>query len=89
MKIADGFILQNVAGENIVVPIEEKSLSFKAMITLNEPGAFLWGLLQVDRTKSDLVYELINRYDIDELTADKDVDDFLQKLMDIQVLENS
>jgi hypothetical protein len=42
MKISEGFSLRNIAGENIVVPIGTKNISFKGMITLNNIGAFLW-----------------------------------------------
>lgn len=45
MKIKEGFILRNVAGSYVVVPIGEATLDFNGMMSLNETGAFLFGKL--------------------------------------------
>lgn len=81
MKIRDGFIAKKVAGTDIVVPVGENAVSFKAIITLNESGAFLWHRLKDDTTKDKLVEALIGEYGIDSSVAEADVDDFL-KLLD-------
>ena len=41
MKIKDGFLLRQVAGQNVVMPMGS-DLDLNMMITLNETGAFLW-----------------------------------------------
>ena len=41
MKIKNGFVLNEVAGNNIVVGVGEKSNSLGGMITLNSSGAFI------------------------------------------------
>lgn len=86
MKISDNFILQNVAGQNIVVPVEEKSISFKAMITLNETGAFLWNALQTDKSEQELTQLLADEYKIDIELAKADTLDFLKKLKDLDIV---
>lgn len=40
MKIKEGYLLREVAGSNIVVPIGEGELNFSGVITLNDVGAF-------------------------------------------------
>ena len=40
MKLKQGFILRQVAGENVVVPAGD-ALNLNMMITLNSTGAFL------------------------------------------------
>lgn len=42
MKIKEGFIIRQVGGENIVVPIGKTGKDFHGMIKLNDSGAFLW-----------------------------------------------
>ena len=42
MKIKDGFILRNVAGNNVVVPIGQATIDFNGMIILNDTGAFIF-----------------------------------------------
>ena len=40
MKLKEGFMLKEVAGSYIVIPVGQ--VDFTAMITVNETGAFLW-----------------------------------------------
>ncbi len=80
MKIRDGFIAKKVAGTDIVVPVGENAVSFKAIITLNESGAFLWQQLKDDITKDELTKALIGEYGIEPSIAESDVDDFLKLL---------
>ena len=49
MKIKSEFILKNIAGENVVVFLSPE-FSDK-VITLNDTGAFLFGLLKTEQTK--------------------------------------
>ena len=42
MKIKEGYILRNVAGSFVVVPIGEAASEFNGMMNLNDTGAFLF-----------------------------------------------
>ena len=66
MKLLEGFVLKNIAGANIVVPVDSNTVSFNAVITLNESGAFLWQQLESDKTEEELVLSLLKEYDVDE-----------------------
>ena len=87
MIIKKGFMLRNVAGNNIVVAVGEASKHFSGVITLNETGAFLWNLLTVETTKEELLKSLLNEYDISEEVASRDIDAFLKKLKDNKIIE--
>lgn len=80
MKIKDGFITKKVAGDVIVIPAEQALVDFKAIITLNETGAFLWELLKEDTSKEKLIEEMAKEYDADEKTLSADIDEFLSVL---------
>ena len=79
MKLKDGFILRDVAGQTVVLPSGE-DLDLNMMITLNETGRFLWQLLEEDKDESDLVTALLSEYDVDEVTASNAVAGFIAKL---------
>lgn len=79
MKIKDGFLLRSVAGETVVVPTGSQ-LDLNMMITLNETGKFLWQQLQQEVDRQALIAALLGEYDVDEATAEQDVDDFVEKL---------
>ena len=80
MKIKEGFILRNVAGSFVVVPIGEATLDFNGMMNLNETGAFLFEKMIEGTTREDLIKALTEEYDVDEETASKDVDLFIEKV---------
>ena len=51
MKLKEGFLLREVAGSNIVVPVGKAELDFGGMLTLNPVGAFIWNQLSEDTTE--------------------------------------
>lgn len=86
MKIKDGFLLRQVAGKNVVLPMGD-TLDLNMMITLNDTGAFLWTCLQQDTTPEALTERLLAEYDVDEVTARDSVKAFLAKLNSHELLE--
>lgn len=80
MKIKEGFLLRNVAGNNVVVPIGQATLDFNGMMSLNDTGAFLFSKMIEGTTREKLIKELMAEYGIDEQLAQKDVDTFIQKV---------
>lgn len=86
MKIAEGFVLKNIAGTNVVVPLGDNTVSFKAIITLNETGAFLWQQLETEKTPDDLLKAMLSEYAVDEATAKADILEFVDNLKKANLL---
>ena len=80
MKIKEGYILRQVAGNNIVIAVGDEAINFNGIITINGSGTFLWELLEKGAEKKDLLDAMLKEYDIDEKTASEDIDEFLKKL---------
>ena len=81
MKLKEGFILRDVAGQTVVLPTGDE-LNLNMMITLNETGKFLWEQLEQETTEEALVAALLAEYDVDENTAKAAVAGFVGKLND-------
>ncbi len=86
MKVKDGFILREVAGNFIVVAVGGAVKNFNAVITLNETGALLWRALEKGAEEKDLLKVILDEYDIDEATAKADVLAFIKKLQGASLL---
>ena len=86
MKLKNGFVLREVAGETVVVPVEA-DLNFNGMITLTEAAKVLWGVLEKETTAEELVDAILAEFDVDRATAQGDVDAFIQKLKGLDFLE--
>ena len=80
MKIKDGFILREIAGTWIVVPVSKRVVEFNGLITLSESGMFLWKALENGVDEEALVSRLISEYDIDKSTAVIDTKEFIHSL---------
>jgi len=79
MKLKQGFIMREIAGETIVVPSGDE-LKLNMMITLNETGKFLWQHLETGADMDELVQAMLAEYDVDDKTARSGVEGFVAKL---------
>ena len=86
MKIKDGFLLRNIAGKTVVLPVGA-DLDLNMMITLNETGCFLWKMLQTEADEDALIKALLAEYDVEESRAAASVAGFIKKLEDNGFLE--
>ena len=80
MKIKKGFVMREVGGANVVVPVGEMSKAFHGMINLNETGAFLWKFFSEEHTIGDGVAALLGEYDVDDATAREEVEKFVETI---------
>ena len=86
MKRAECFLLREVAGKQVVVPLGKAAENFNGMLTLNGTGAYLWQLLEQEQTEDSLVMAFRQRYDVDEETARKDISAFVDKLRSVSAI---
>lgn len=80
MKRNPDFLLRDVAGTKVIVPIGAAVTVFPGMITVNETGAYLWELLEAEHTADTLAAALAARYEVLPEQAKADVEAFLAKL---------
>lgn len=86
MKIDKEFVLREIAGDYILVPVGETALHFNGLITVNEVGAFLWEQLRQETTRSQLIERILEEYEVDEATVSGDVDEFLSQLSEAGII---
>ena len=87
MKIKDGFILRDVGGKTFVVAVGKLSKKFHGMIVLNETAKAIWNCFKSDATREDAISVLAKEYDAPIEIIEKDVDDFISKLKEENILE--
>ncbi len=87
MKIKNGFVIREIAGQSVVVALGEASRSFNGIIKLNETGRVMWDVLSRGAEKEDVVSKILSEYDVDRETVKKDVDSFVNALKENNILE--
>lgn len=85
MKLKEGFILRQVAGENVVLSVSA-DVDLNGMITLNGTGCTLWKRLEQEATLEDLTAALLAEYEVDEQTAQTAAAQFVAKLKELDLL---
>ena len=87
MKIRSGYMLRKVIDTYVIMGIGSDNYVPNRIMSLNETGAYLWGLLEKGSDKQALIDNLISEYEVDRTTAENDVDIFLDQLRDKDLVE--
>ena len=87
MKRKDGFIVRQIAGQNVAVAVGARSKTFHGMIKLNDSALFIWNLLEKDTTLDEMVEAMLAEYEIDRDTACSAVEKIVGALKDAGILE--
>lgn len=87
MKLKNGFLLRELAGSHVVVPVGQAAIDLRGMITLNETGAFLWQQLGTEQTEESLCEAMTQAYDVSDERARDDIGLFLETLRTHGLLE--
>lgn len=85
MKLKEGFILREVAGEHVVLCVGGE-VNLNGMISLNDTGCTLWKRLEQEAQLSDLTAALLAEYEVDEQTAQAAAERFVEKLKELDLL---
>ena len=87
MKIKNNFVLKKIAGSYVVVPVRTRAVDFSGIIKLTESGAFLWRILENGADREELIAKMLEEYAVDEATAAADIDCFVAKLREADLIE--
>lgn len=86
MKQSPSFIVSDVAGKHLLMPMGRATLSLDGMIALNDMGLTIWNLLSEERSYEDLLEQILSEFDVDRKTAAQDVRSFLAKLQSVHAI---
>lgn len=77
IRSSPNFVYRTIAGQHVLVSIGEGLADFRGYIQLNDTAAFLWEELKTGRTREELLRAMMDKYDVDEAAARRDLDDLI------------
>lgn len=81
MKFKEGYKVRDIAGEHVVIMQGRYGSDMTRVIALNETSMMLWNALQgKEFDASEVKRLLIENYDVDEATAERDAKAWIEKL---------
>lgn len=79
MRIKEGFVLREVAGQAVVIATGEASKGFHGMIRLNETGRVIWEGLAAGKSNEEIAADLVSAYEVGDEKATADVAAFVKQ----------
>ncbi len=83
-SIKKGFIVREIAGEFLAVPVD--STLGGNIVVLNPVSKFLWDELNEEKTFEELVDALLKNYQVPEQEAEADLKEFLMQMLESGLL---
>ena len=87
MKRKSNFVMKDVGGECLLVPIGSRVKDMNGIVTMNATGKCVWELLSEEHSVDDLVAIIAGQFDVDFERARADVRAFVNKIKQIGLLE--
>ncbi len=83
MKFKDGYKVRSMAGENVVIMQGTAGSDMTRIISLNDSSLLLWNELQGKEFEvADVANILVENYEIDLATAERDAKAWVEKLQE-------
>ena len=80
MKTNKLYILRDVVGESMLIPIAKASQRFNGMIHLTDTAVFIWKQVDTAADLQEIIHRLRDEYNVEEEVAYRDVYGFLTEL---------
>ena len=87
MKLLREFVLREVVGEILLIPVGEYHDSFNGVITTNEVGKFIFEHLESAIDEDDLVKMVLDEYDAPLEVIQNDVQNILKQFRYYRIIE--
>ena len=88
MRIKQEYQVREVAGENIVILQGRYGADLTRIVTFNDSALLMWNeLFGRDFTAQDAAAVLLQNYEVEEATAQKDAQLWIDKLTECTLLE--
>lgn len=86
MKIKNEYIMRNIAGDDVLVPIGKTVTDFNGLIILNEMAKFIWEKMIEVESEEELLNCILDEYEVEKDVAKADLDEFLNILKENNII---
>lgn len=80
IKRSGNFVMQNIGGAPVLVPLGAQISKTNGLVTLNETARYIWELLATERSVNYLTAAVAEQFEVDIERAHIDVQVFLDEI---------
>lgn len=81
------FLLREIGGEAVLVPVGEAGIFENSVISLNDTCRFLWQLFQTPRSVEDVIAEAKKEYDDPDGVMEQGINQFVKEYLQYGLLK--
>jgi len=82
-------VAREIAGEMILVPIRHNVGDLESIYTLNETAAYIWSLIDGQRTVREIRDKVVAEFEVEEKEAEQDLFELLAQLESFRGIERT
>lgn len=79
-------IYREVAGESMLVPVGETAAKYNGVFVLTPTAAAVFKGYTAGISRDEIIAQLLEEFDADRNTVEADVDEFLKKLDELEIV---
>ena len=76
----DQIVANKIGDEYVLVPISDNIADMDNVFSINEVGSFIWEHINGKNSVQDIIQMVLNEFDVDEKTAEYDVENFIREI---------
>lgn len=81
MRINNGYVVKEIAGKYVIIPVGQNVVDYKNMLHINDTAAFVLECMREDTTRENILAKMIEKYEAeteeDKAILAKDLDEFI------------
>ena len=89
MKLRGEFVVRQIMNDTVAVPVGQTAKEFNGMILLNDVSKVLWEALTRGATTEEITDTITEQFAVSQEDANADILEFLDKLRNLQLLEET
>lgn len=88
MKIKGEFVLREIAGDTLLIPVGQTALHMNGMITLDPVAALIWRGVEDGKNEDEILNAILDEFDVERDVAKQDLSEFLLQMREKHFLED-
>lgn len=81
MKRKEEFIVREIGGEHVLMPIGETALKFSGLVVGNEVAVFIWEHIEEVKNAEEMATLITEEFEVEYKTALEDADELLGEMI--------
>lgn len=87
MKIKEDYILREIMGDTVLIPVGKTAVEDNSITIMTETGGFIVRQLQQGKSRDEIVEALLEEYEVTRPVAEQDCDEFIDMLRQNNLLD--